>query len=314
MNNYKFKNFVNQVNSLGTLQFRVLKESVEKRVKSKKVANILETPIKEIKCPHCKSSHFIRWGKRNDLQRYKCKSCTKTFNSLTNTPLARLNKKDKWLNYSKCLKEGLTVRKAAIKCNVHRNTAFRWRHRFINNLKFIKSKCLAGIIETNELKLKESFKGAKVINTKLRKDVHIIQCIDRNRNVYDITNKGFDLNTLNNFLTKVYHKDSLLCINRKEIYIEFSKLNNFKYSCSSLIPKKDSIIKTQNIDNYINNLYKWIMNHFRGVATKYLENYVSWFRSLYEFRNGISPLTLLYRSKQVEKYRHQPQKVTSWVL
>jgi transposase-like protein len=54
----------------------------------------------------------------------------KTFNSLKKTPLAGLRRKGHWLNYSECLKEGLTIREAAKRCGIHRNTSFRWRHRF----------------------------------------------------------------------------------------------------------------------------------------------------------------------------------------
>lgn len=43
-------------------------------------------------CPHCKTTReVIRWGfQRNDLQRYYCKTCGKTFNKRTNTMFARL--------------------------------------------------------------------------------------------------------------------------------------------------------------------------------------------------------------------------------
>ena len=44
-------------------------------------------------CPHCSSSTFVRWGQANDEPRYRCKSCLKTFNALTGTPLARLHHK-----------------------------------------------------------------------------------------------------------------------------------------------------------------------------------------------------------------------------
>ena len=140
MKNTKFKNLLNKIQTLNNYQFRLVREEVDVRVKKKRVSNILETPKNQLLCPHCKSNMYIRWGKRNDLQRYKCKSCAKTFNSLTKTPLARLRRKGHWLQYSKCLKQGLTVREAAKECDVHRNTSFRWRHRFLMNSQKIKAK------------------------------------------------------------------------------------------------------------------------------------------------------------------------------
>lgn len=72
-------------------------------------------------------------GKRQDLQRYKCKTCHKILNSLTNAPLTRLHKKESWLKYDQCLKEGKSVRKSTTDCKLHRNTAFKWRHQFLKN-------------------------------------------------------------------------------------------------------------------------------------------------------------------------------------
>ena len=203
MNTKKFNILINEIKNLDTRQFRILENTVISRVKKKKIANILETPINDISCAYCKSCRIIRWGKRNDLQRYKCKNCNKTFNSLTKTPLARLRRKGHWLDYANCLKNGLTIRKAASFCGIHRNTSFRWRHRFVNNLKFIKAKELSGIIESGEVKFKESFKGSKQLNkpiSKIRKDIFVLYNIDRNRNVLDITNKGFNKSLIENMV------------------------------------------------------------------------------------------------------------------
>src|SRR5450830_1338755 len=40
-------------------------------------------------CPACRSRHVHRHGHANDLQRYRCVPCGKTFNALTGTPLAQ---------------------------------------------------------------------------------------------------------------------------------------------------------------------------------------------------------------------------------
>lgn len=46
--------------------------------------------------------------------------------------------------------EGLSVRKAAKKCEVHRTTSFRWRHRFLRVLKDRKDRSLKGNVEAGE--------------------------------------------------------------------------------------------------------------------------------------------------------------------
>ena len=62
----------------------------------------LENEIEIKECPYCKSNHFIKYGKFNGIQRYKCKNkeCGKTFNNNKNNPFRYSKKfKDKWKEY-----------------------------------------------------------------------------------------------------------------------------------------------------------------------------------------------------------------------
>ena len=70
-------------------------------------------------CPHCYSGDVLLWGKDSGIQRYRCRSCRKTFNALTGTPLAHLRRRDAWLTYGQALIDGLSVRKAAavVRCS-----------------------------------------------------------------------------------------------------------------------------------------------------------------------------------------------------
>lgn len=49
-----------------------------------------QTPVRPA-CPHCASCQIVKNGSADGLQRFKCRSCAKTFNALTGTPLARLH-------------------------------------------------------------------------------------------------------------------------------------------------------------------------------------------------------------------------------
>jgi transposase-like protein len=55
------------------------------------IAELEQRMIDEPECPHCHNRH----GKAAAMQRYRCKNCTKTFNAVTKTPLARLQHKEK---------------------------------------------------------------------------------------------------------------------------------------------------------------------------------------------------------------------------
>ena len=82
-------------------------------------------------CPHCASREVVGWGRSDGLLRFRCKSCGRTFNALTKTPMAHLRKKEKWLDHARAMIEGKSLAKTAQLCGVHPTTAFRWRQRFL---------------------------------------------------------------------------------------------------------------------------------------------------------------------------------------
>lgn len=112
-------------------------------------------------CPHCKHDSFWKWGHASGLQRWRCKQCSKTFNALTNTPLSRLRKKEKWIDNAKSMIAGESVRKTADNCGVHYNTTFRWRHRFLEWQQRAQCKDLSGIAESDSTFFRYSEKGKK---------------------------------------------------------------------------------------------------------------------------------------------------------
>ncbi|MBR9857175.1 MAG: IS1 family transposase [Gammaproteobacteria bacterium] len=95
----------------------------------------------------------------NGRQRYRCRACRKTFTSLTGTPLARLRMAERWLAYAELMMASMTLRSAAKKCQINQGTSFRWRHRFLQLVDYLKSSELGGIVEADETLIRESFKG-----------------------------------------------------------------------------------------------------------------------------------------------------------
>ena len=90
--------------------------------------------LPERRCPHCQCERWQRHGQANKLQRYRCLACRRTFNDLTGTPLARLRLRGKWQACYDALLSSRSVRAAADEAKVHRNTVFRWRHRFLDRV------------------------------------------------------------------------------------------------------------------------------------------------------------------------------------
>src|SRR3954447_4432395 len=78
--------------------------------------------VDSLGCPHCGGRKVTLWGKASGVPRYRCKSCGRTFNALTKTPLAHLRKKDKWLEQAGALIDGASVSKAAERCDTRRHS------------------------------------------------------------------------------------------------------------------------------------------------------------------------------------------------
>src|ERR1700728_780806 len=112
-------------------------------------------------CPHCAGREIVGWGRSHGLLRFRCKSCGRTFNALTRTPMAHLRKKDRWLDQARAMIEGKSLAKTAELCGVHPTTAFRWRHRFLRSPAADKPRTLSGIVEADETFILESFKGRR---------------------------------------------------------------------------------------------------------------------------------------------------------
>jgi transposase-like protein len=308
---------IKSISTVDNRFFSLIKEAVEKREDIKFVAKLLNNQSEDIKCPHCRSLNLQKWGIRNDMQRYKCKECKRTFNALTGTPLAKLRKKGRWLEYAQCLKDGLSIRKAAKKCGVHKNTSFRWRHRFLANSTKIKPDRLNGIIEVDELFFAKSEKGNKKINRKPRKRgykskntipvkerVFTLFCRDRSKNSYDNIVSVFNTKSIKPLIDKLISRDSLLCSQDKQIYLKYSKQSNIRHGKLSISNNdivNKNIVHIQNVRLYQKKLQIWMIR-FHGVATKYLNNYLSWFREIDEFDFKITPETILIRAMRAQRY------------
>jgi AcrR family transcriptional regulator/transposase-like protein len=83
-------------------------------------------------CPHCAARRPVRYGRVRGQQRWRCAACRRTFGLATGTPLLGLHRKSAWTGFAQALGEGLSVRSAAERCGIHRDTAARWRRRALN--------------------------------------------------------------------------------------------------------------------------------------------------------------------------------------
>ena len=246
--------------------------------------------------PRCNSEHWHRHGRANDLQRFRCRACGRTFNDLTGTPLARLRLKGKWLDYLSVLLDSLTVRAAAKRVGVHRNTAFRWRHRFLDRVKDDRPAQLTGIVEADETFLLESQKGSRKLEraprrrggkAALRGMSHHLDCIlvarDRSGNTIDaVTGRGaLKASQLVRHLLPKLAPQALLVTDANAAYRSFVRAHGIAHQAVDLQAgarvraSAQGAIHVQNVNAYHRRFKEWLAR-FHGVASRRLPNYLGW--------------------------------------
>lgn len=250
-------------------------------------------------CPHCKSTNFVKNGHSKDGQRYLCKSCKCTFCSATKS-LTSYSKHDisVWKKYVHCMMNRLSIRASARECGLSVKTSFEWRHKILDALqKRAKAVKLDGIVEADETFFRLSFKGNhkksgfkipkkekvvgvngnKVSKRGISRDQVCVPCaIVNGKAVSRISNLGRpNVQSLRAVFTKRVKEGSVLVTDRNYSYKIMSELENLDLVQILSAKKKSGVFTIQHINSYHAQL-KSFMYPFRGVATKYLNNYLVW--------------------------------------
>ena len=299
MKNSAFIKFLNMISELNHDQRVTVKNVIDNSDSMNYVCDIIENAFEEnAKCPHCDSSMMKKNGFRSGLVRYRCKCCKRSFNALTGTPFAHLRKKELWLKYLQCMIESKTIRQSADDCDVHRNTSFRWRHRFLLEAHDTQPQLLSGIVESDETFFRKSEKGSKKLNRpphKRGKDnakkglskeqVCVVVMCDRSGNEADYISGTGPVSAkwiYSNLMQHISH-DSILVTDGSSSFNSFC--SNSEVEHKVVVNKEGKRIQgpyhIQNINAYHSSLKNW-MRRFNGVATKYLNNYLAWNHKLKE--------------------------------
>lgn len=278
---------------------------------------------KGLQCPHCNSLTIIGFGRYRDQPRYRCKSCLKTFNALSGTAIDKIKKKDKWEDFIRCMMDKKSLRYTAKSVGICLKTAFDWRHKILSALKEVNCQRLEGIVEADETFFLYSEKGNKKLDRiprkrggKATKDgmnkehINVIAAADRSgRKILNVGNRGvITKKAIEQAIGQYINKD-------KSIFCSDSHITYQGYALENKMPHKklyarkkqfviEGIYHTQNVNNLHGRLKKYLSG-FNGVASKYLQNYVNYFRiftSLAETQNLFSAIlnenNAYYKNKQ----------------
>jgi len=256
-------------------------------------------------CPHCAGREVVGWGRSHGLLRFRCKSCGRTFNALTKTPMAHLRKKDRWLDHARAMIEGKSLAKTAKLCGVHPTTAFRWRHRFLRAPASDKPRSLRGIVEADETFVLESFKGRwSDLPRKARKrggtarhaglyqdNIPILVARDRKGTTFDAVLPQVDGASVGAALAGVVTPGNHLIGDGGKAIAAFARRAGIPFHAVPAPGKptpEAPHLHINNVNAYHGRLKQWL-NRFNGVATKNLPNYLGWRRALEAWGDQLAP-------------------------
>ena len=320
-----FKLVINSISTLTAQQKNILRNALSVDKTPEKPSDLEKQATAQFSkhpaCPHCHSENYKLWGVREGRQRYWCRSCSRTYNAFTGTPLARLRHPEKWQTYLEGMTHSLTLRPAARACGVTLKTAFRWRHRFLQVLEPDQAEELGDIVELDETFFRESFKGQrkdlprparkrgndKKINCR---KVPVLVARDRRKNTLDgiLENEGAE--ELVRHLNGRISIDAVVCADASLAHESLARKLGFplkELNTSAGERVLEGIFHIQHVNAYHGHLKRWIGGIFHGVATKYLNRYLGWRRRLTE-RASLTPVRLTHQI--AEHWCKQPGKVT----
>ena len=230
-----------------------------------------EIDIKVSRCPHCKSTHFIKYGRYNNEQRYQCKLCKKTFSARTNTPWYH-SKKDIsiWKKYYNLLFDMESLRYSSSKLEISLPTAFYWRHKILFALKSVTDNGLLGDAVHIEKRIrKENRKGQKNVAEIPRKNIWIYFVKDNHDGIIGMPSCIDNWNK--NMFMKIIYKNIDRSSYIHQIGDRFIKTIADKHNLELKVKVEgDNIAALQKVIGRFNKL----ICQYRGIASKYIKKYM----------------------------------------
>ena len=257
-------------------------------------------------CPHCHTAGLTRWGSAHGLPRYRCSACGRTSNVLTGSPLAHLRQRDRWLRFAQALIDGVSIRRAAAQCAIHKNTALRWRRRFLEAPAARQASQVHGIVEADETFFLKSLKGQRHLTRPPRKrggvgrtrgagpdQVPVLVVRDRSGAAADVMLDKLDAPHIREALEPLVDPEAVLCTDGAAVYSAFAKATGIAHEALPLRgPRVRAAFHIQHVNAYDSRLKNW-MRRFHGVATRFLDQYLGWRRLLERYREDLTPQACL---------------------
>jgi transposase-like protein len=296
------------VGDLGVSEVIDLQAFIADRIAKQALDIALEQRSRVLKaniCIRCGHEKVVAWGRsRAGTQRFKCRSCGKTFGATNNTPFYRLRKRHLWTRYLSLMGRHLplaTLPEHGIGLSLP--SLHRWRHRFLSALVPNPETKLAGMIEADEKFFATSFKGSRgwkrgnrPQDRKARKrggadqrglgsqQVPVLTALDRSGTICQARLPDTKWDSITNTGSPWIESDSVICSDGNGAYARLAQLT----SCEHIVAKNGGPntrgLSIGRIDAYHRDVENLINRRCNGVSTRYLMNYFGWARRITQHR------------------------------
>lgn len=244
-------------------------------------------------CPHCQAK-AVRYGTYEGKQRYRCKSCRRTFGDFTFSPLYRTRHPELWPAFIEHFFLGYSLRKSAKILGISHVILFYWRHKVLAALRQLAPESLAGILEVDETFLLYSQKGQRKLARKARRrggsakkrgisneQACILVARDRQRHTRTcVAGRGqLSREKAKELLGPALAEVTTLCSDETAAFKALAQDRALKHVVLTGTRReriKGGIYHIQNV-NALHCRFKQWLGRFNGVATKYLDHYLAWF-------------------------------------
>lgn len=249
-------------------------------------------------CPKCSGTDIVKNGHKNKTQKFKCKSCNSFFSITTNTITSNSR-----ITYDKLIKiiDGLVnlknINKISEETSMSQREIYNLRIKIISTMKmFQKDIMLKDIIQVDEKYIRLSFKGTRTEKMPRKskesgssdktigisnEQVCVVIAIDSNdKFLIKVAGLGpASTNMIENSIGNNILSGSILVTDSKSSYKKFA--NNHDLKLIQIKPHKYTNGKYNLAElNSLMSEIEIFIQHFRGISTRHLQEYLDWFRYL----------------------------------
>lgn len=299
-----------QLGSMTAVERRRAIESLREVIYEDAYAQSQPDVSDEPACPRCGSVTVVRKGHDvKGAQRWLCKDCGRTFHMEPDTIITRSKLKPAvWMLYLECFVDCLSLRECAKRCKVSLRTSWLMRMRLIESLKRHLPKFFANAgtsVQLDETYLRESFKGnhtkgkfrlpreARHRGTPAskrglsREQICVMTGVADDNSAF-LTMSGRGVISKNRALAAL---DGRIAKGAYAVADQASAYPGVMESLGVNFTRTKAEDHAINRVNTLHSLFEGFMACFRGVSTKRLNEYLTWFlwnRTFQQNRAGVS--------------------------